>query len=75
MTDHLGRIASLEGELEALRAENAGLRAQLKPLCELKDAARKYLLGSGETVVEAGRELHRLFKDERAEAVPDAARA
>lgn len=70
-----GRIASLEGALEAAKAENAALRVELAHLCKVRDAARRYLLGSGDRVVEAGLELHRLFKDERAEAVSDAARA
>ena len=58
-----GRVASLEGQLEAVKAENAELRVELAHLHKVKDAARKYLLGSGDRVVEAGLELHQLFKD------------
>lgn len=50
MSDTAGRIAALEGELEAARARIGELEA-------LRSAAYKYLLGSGETVVEAGNEL------------------
>jgi len=69
-----GRIASLEGALEAAKAENAALRVELAHLCKVRDATRKYLLGNGDRVVEAGRELHELFKVED-KAAPDAARA
>lgn len=52
MTDHLGLIAALQGENEALRA-------RISELEQIRSAAYKYLLGSGETVVEAGNELRK----------------
>lgn len=72
--DDAGRIASLEGALEATKAENAALRAQIKHLAEFKDTTRRYLLGHGETVAQACRELHKMLNDER-KGAPNAAQS
>lgn len=50
-------------ELAAVKAENAAMHAELKNLHTFKDVTRRYLLGNGETVAQACRDLHQMLKD------------